>query len=273
MEMLSAGESPIDAESLGKPKDRYEEYFIRAVGNAIDILELINQSPEPISLVRVSEVIGQSKSSVFRILCTLEHKGLLERRPGNVYALSNSGFSLKSNRTLVRLKCVAEPLMRELGKEFRETVSLAFLFENHIEVIAVVDSPQRIRMYNVLGSIIPPYASSVGKCIVAHQPEARREHLVATYGIHAFTPRTIIDATELDEEFNRVLQQGFAVDREESTPDGCCFGAPIWTAKGKGHVEAALSLSLPKVRLTDESKIIEALRRTARLISNQLSGE
>ncbi len=271
MQTHPAGGHPLSAESSDKPKDRYEDYYIRTVSNAIDILELVSQSPEPISMARVAEFIGQSKSSVFRILCTLEHKGLLERRPGDVYALSNSGFSLKSNQSLVKLKCVAEPLMRDLGREFRETVSLAFLFENHIEVVAVVDSPQRIRMYNVVGGIIPPHASSVGKCIVAHQTEARREHLVTTYGIHAFTSQTIVDATELDEEFRRVRQQGFAVDREESAPDGCCFGAPIWTSRD--HADAALSLSLPKVRLSDESKIIESLRRTARLVSERLSGE
>ncbi len=253
----------------GKSKDRYEDYYIRAVSNAVDILDLIGQGSEPVSLARVAEFIGQSKSSVFRILCTLEHKGLLERRPGDVYAVPNPGFSLRSNQILVKLKSLAEPLMREVGKEFRETVSLAFLFENHIEVVAVIDSPQRIRMYNVVGGIIPPHASSVGKCIVAHQTEDRREHLVTAYGIQAFTPQTIIDPTALDEEFARVREQGFAVDREESAPDGCCFGAPVWTSRN--DVRAAVSLSLPKVRLADESKIIESVQRTARLISERHS--
>ena len=261
----------IEAPSTSKAvteKDRRGDYFIRAVGNAIDILHLISQSSEPVSLVKVTETIGQSKSSVFRILCTLERKGLLERRPGDLYVLSGAGFSLKSDRLLVRLKRVAEPLMRDLSKEFRETVSLAFLFENHIEVVAVVDSPQRIRMYNVLGGIIPPHASSVGKCIVAHQPEPQREHLLTTYGICAFTPRTITDSALLDEEFRCVRDRGFAVDREESTTDGCCFGAPIWTSADR--VGAAISLSLPKVRLTGEQKIVDAVRRTAQAISTQL---
>ena len=271
METHSTDENSLNAESSGKPKDRYEDYYIRAVSNAIDILGFVGQSPEPLSLVRVAELIGQSKSSVFRILCTLEHKGLLERRPGDVYALSNPGFSLRSNQALVKLKSVAEPLMRDLGREFRETVSLAFLFENHIEVVAVVDSPQRIRMYNVVGGIIPPHASSVGKCIVAHQTEERREHLVTAYGIQSITPQTITDPTELDNEFQRVRNRGFAVDREESAPHGCCFGAPIWAPRDS--VGAALSLSLPKVRLVDEAKIIEAVRRTTRTISERLLGD
>lgn len=247
---------------------RERSYFIRAVGNAIDILELISESPQPVSLLRISELVGRSKSSVFRILCTLEEKGLLERMPGDLFALSASGFTLRSNRALEHLKRAAHPVMRDLSLEFRETISLAFLRENHIEVVDVIHSPQRIRMYNVVGGIIPPHASSVGKCIAANQPEQVREHLLTTYGFHQFTPRTISDAALLDEEYGKIREQGYAVDREESTLDGCCFGASIRTSPDR--INAALSISLPKARLNDEEKLIVAVKRGARAISERL---
>lgn len=250
------------------PKVRQEGYFVRAVGNAIDVIEFISQCPEPVSLVQLTEAVGQSKSSVFRILCTLETKGLVERRPGDLFVLSRSGFSIQSNRLLEQVRRVAQPGMRELSREFRETVSLAFLRENHIEIVEVIDSPQRIRMYNVVGGVIPPYASSVGKCITAHQAEPLREHLLITYGLHAFTPRTITNVSLIEDEFRRVREQGYAVDREESTLGGYCFGAPIWVSPDR--VAAALSLSLPEGRLTDERRIVDAIRRTARSISDQM---
>lgn len=247
---------------------RYADYFVRAVGNAIDILEIVSESKEPVSLVRLTELLGRSKSSVFRILCTLEQKGLLTRLPGDLFTLSHSGFALRSNREVERLKRIAQPFMRELSREFRETVSLAFLHSNHIEIVDVIHSPQKIRMYNVVGGIIPPHASSVGKCVAANQPEPLREHLLTTYGFHQFTPNTISDAAALDEEYRRVREQGYAVDREESTMDGCCFGAPIRTSGD--HVDAALSISLPKTRLVHEKRIVNAVRRAARAISEEL---
>src|SRR5574341_1041703 len=90
-------------------------------------------------------------------------------------------------------KQIAMPCMKELSREFRETVSLAFLFENHIEVVEVVESPQKVQMGNVVGGVIPPHASSLGKSITAHQPEGRREKLLRAYGICQFTPGTITD--------------------------------------------------------------------------------
>jgi IclR family transcriptional regulator, acetate operon repressor len=252
-----------------EPKSRHADYFIRAVGNAIDILELLSGSAEPVSLVQITELVGQSKSSVFRILCTLEKKGLLERKPGDQFTLSQNGLPFRANRTLSRLNQAAHPHMRELCREFRETVSLACLLDNHVEIVHVIESPQRIRMFNVMGGIIPPHASSVGKCIVAHQPETVREHLLTTYGLHSFTALTITDAAVLEQELRRVREQGFAVDREESTIGGCCFGAPIWTSPGRAC--AAISMSFPKDRAVGEPKIVEAVRRTAKSISDDLA--
>jgi IclR family transcriptional regulator, acetate operon repressor len=264
---LSTVEASSGQDRSGKQSKRTStEYFIRAVGNAIDILEHIAGSADPVSLSEITERVGQSKSSVFRILCTLEQKGLLERRPGDLFALSQSGLAFKSNQSLARLLRVAQPFMRDLNREFRETISLAYLLENHIEAVAVIDSPQRVRVFNVVGGIIPPHASSVGKCIVAHQPESLREFLLAAYGVHRFTPETIIDAAVLDEQFREVRERGFAIDREESAMGGICFGTPIWTSTNR--VSAAISLSLPKDRATDEQKLIDAVRRTAKLISD-----
>ena len=248
--------------------DGHSGYFVRAVGNAIDILEILSERREPVSLARLTELLGRSKSSVFRILCTLEEKGLLERLPRDLFTLPHPGFTLRSNRQMERLKRAAQPFMRDLSRQFRETVSLAFVRENHIEIVEVIHSPQRIRMYNVPGGIIPPHASSLGKCIAAYQAEVVREHLLTTYGFHQFTPNTINDAAVLEEEFQRVREQGYAVDREESTMDGCCFGVPIRTSSDE--VRAATSISMPKTRVADEERIIAALKRATEGVSQQL---
>jgi len=251
-----------------KPKDERGPYFVQVVGKALDIIELVGQSVEPLSLAQIARAVRQSKSSVFRVLCTLERKGILVRKPGDLYAATHAANAATSHQSVGKLLRVAEPAMRELAREFRETVSMAVLFENHIGVVAVTDSPQKIRMGNVVGGLIPPYASSLGKCITAHQTEAIRDHLLRTYGINPFTPNTITDEAQLDEEYRRVREQGFAVDREESTLYGCCFAAPIWTSPDR--VTAAISVSFPKARLCEEEVILNAVRGAAEAISGRL---
>ncbi len=241
------------------------KYYVQAVGRAFDILELLSHSPETVSLVQISRTLRQSKSSVFRILNTLAQRGFVERRPGDQFALLPASRALIPDPVLANLTQAADPIMRDLGREFRESVSLAYLFENHIGVVAVVDSPQKVRMGNVLGGIIPPHASSLGKCITAFQSDPMRERLLRAYGIVAFTPKTITDETRLHAEYARIREQGYAVDAEESTAEGHCVGAPI-RARGD-RVVAALSISCLKSRLVDEDKLVEAVRRAAEELS------
>jgi DNA-binding IclR family transcriptional regulator len=49
---------------------------------------------------------------------------------------------------------------------------------------------------------------------------------------------------------------------------GCCFGAPI--LDDAGHPVAAISISVPKMRLENQDKLISALRTAATTISTEL---
>jgi len=245
-----------------------DKYFAKAIAKAFAILEIFRQSTEPLSLNQVTQKVRWAKSSVFRIIHTLRVLGYVEKTAGERYILSPLIASVVPNRLLSKSVQVAAPVMKELSREFRETVSLAFLFENHIEVISVIESPQKVQMGNIVGSIIPPHASSLGKCITATQPEWRRERLLRTYGINQLTPYTITDEVQLKNELDAVRSRGFAVDMEESTLGGCCFGAPIF-AEGN-HAIAAISISMPKMRLEDREKVIAAVKSAASAISRQL---
>jgi IclR family acetate operon transcriptional repressor len=164
--------------------------------------------------------------------------------------------------------------MQHLSRQFRETTSMAALFENRIEVIAVVESPQPLRLSNIVGHILPPNASSLGKVITAFQAEERREKLLRSYGIYRFTEKTITYRTELDQEFVHVREQKFATDLEESVCDRHCFGVPIFGAGGE--VGAAISVSLPKARVLDaehRKAILAGLRAAADQIASDLSGD
>jgi IclR family acetate operon transcriptional repressor len=251
-----------------KGESKPDKYFAKAIGKTFRILEIFKQSPEPLALQQVALKVRSAKSSVFRIIHTLEVLGYLEKAAGDRYTLSPTISSRIPDHLLSRLIQVADLRMRELGREFRETISLAFLFENHIEVVRVIESPQKIQMGNMVGSIIPPHASSLGKSITACQPEWRRERLLRTYGIYGLTSGTVTDEVELKKELDLVRSRGYAADLEETTPGGCCFGAPILGESG--HAIAAISISMPKMRLDNPERIIAAVRSSAATISNDL---
>ena len=124
------------------------------------------------------------------------------------YRLAPGIYSVVPTLWLARLLRVATVRMQELSAGLRETVSMAALFDNRIEVVAVIESPQTIRMSNVVGHIVPPNASSLGKVITAFQSQEQREKLLRSYGFWRFTERSITDPLQLQEEFSGSRRTG-----------------------------------------------------------------
>jgi len=261
-------------EPLKSARENGDQYNSRAVAKAFEILDVLHSGSGPLPLSEVAGRIHLSKTSAFRLLRTLETSGCVTTSELGKYALAPGVQSLVSTQAVARLLRVGVPRIQHLSREFRETISLAALFENRIEVTAVVESPQPLRMSNIVGHILPPNASSLGKVITAYQAEELREKLLRSYGIYRFTNHTITQRTDLEQEFALVRQQKFASDLEESVYDGHCFGVPIFGPTGE--VGAAMSMSLPKARIRDEehrTSIVEALWATADQIAADLRGE
>ena len=242
-------------------------YYSQAIANALRVLELLQQSHEPLALTEVSRQVKVPKSSAFRILRTLEIAGYLQRLEGERFSIV-PGAGFMQNHLLKQVDEASRTWMKNLSQEFRETISLAFLFASHIEVIAVIDSPHRVSMGNMVGGLIPPHASSLGKCITAFQSDTRRDMLLRSFGLVRFTPSTIVEEITLNQELHLVRAQGYASDLEESTLGGCCISAPIF---GKdGQAVAAISVSTPKMRFTNQERLIAAVKDAAGAITAEL---
>jgi DNA-binding IclR family transcriptional regulator len=265
--MTKQKKSPVEATPAGSGTP--VRYFSRAIGNALRVIETFQQSRRPLALTDVTQQAKLPKSSAFRILRTLEIAGYLHRVEGDRFVLSQAAASMPHQLTSQLLES-ARPLMKQLSHEFGETITLALLLENHIEAIAVVESPHKVNMINFVGSIIPPHASSLGKCITAFQPSGRSQKLLRAFSLVRFTPNTIVDEAALSKELELVRARGYSTDFEESTLGGCCVGAPIFGREG--YSVAAISISTPKMRFTNKERRIAAVRDAAAAITLELRG-
>jgi IclR family acetate operon transcriptional repressor len=258
--------------SVAAPKrSPVDPYFAQVIGKTMRALEMLRASGEPLSLDEIAKRMGGAKTSVYRILHSLESLEYLEKAAsGRKYILSAKFRRLERAPFLSTLLSEGLPRLRQINREFKETASLAALFDNHIEAVAVVESPHILRMVNKVGRILPPHASSLGKCIAAFQTEERQDQLVHSYGIYSFTPHTITGEADMKREFERIRKQGYSTDREESGDDGICVGAPIPIGS---HVVAAISISAPKARHSKdlEERMVAYLRKVTRELSQVLS--
>jgi IclR family acetate operon transcriptional repressor len=248
-----------------------DRYFSRAVGKAFELIELLNKAGGPMSLTELANKVGLTKTSAYRLLFTLVSLRHAKQDGNGHYLLAAENWISPSVQIANALRSIAREPAQALRTRFQETVSLAVLYSNHIEVILGFESPRIIRMANTLGGIIPPHASSLGKAITAFQAEAVCSKLIHSYGIRKFTEHTITDEEALVEELGEVRRRHYAFEDEEAFLDGCCLGCPIFA--GSDTAVAAISISMPKFRLPakkERDKMVAELQKAAEEISERL---
>lgn len=225
-------------------------YESRSLAKGLQILETLAGASEPMPLRDLATAVGLGKASTLRLLRTLNGTGYLVRDQNDNYHSDRDWPFPQQNHLLRLLHESAAPVLARLNAEFGETVALAFLFDDLIRVVDVIESTHHIRMSNFKGRILQPYASSLGKAITAFQTPENIQKLLHTYGIFRLTPSTIVDIRAIQEDLAGIRESGFAWDCEETVAGGRCAGAPI--RMPNGEVLASLSISMPKDRFTEE---------------------
>ncbi|MFZ5925917.1 MAG: IclR family transcriptional regulator [Acidobacteriota bacterium] len=222
----------------------------RSLAKGLMIVEALASREEAMALKDIAALIGLGKASTLRLLRTLQGLGYIHRDEHENYYCERVWPTMKQQTRLTALRQCAMPVLARLNAELGETVALAFLFDDVIRVVEVIESTHHIRMSNYRGGILQPYASSLGKSITAYQTPELVQRLLYTYGIFALTPNTLTDFRAIQNEFATVQERGYAWDNEETVLGGICCGAPIHGPGGE--VFAAISMSMPKARFTKQ---------------------
>jgi len=241
---------------------------MRSIGRALDVLDCFD-GKAALSLKEIGISTGLPESSLFRVLLTLEKHGFLQQAVDGTYQLAPKlrfGWLVEQGNAL---RAKLRPELERLAQRFNETASMAYLYDNRIQVLDSIETFHEIRMSNRVGRVLPPHCSALGKAITAFQDRALAEQIVEVYGLSRRTEHSITDRGRLFDEFAEIRNTGIACDREESILGGICYSAAI-RPSGR-QVLAAISLSTPIVRMTPErdaetrKAVLEAAQRLSEI--------
>lgn len=246
-------------------------YYISVVGKALDVLEALRDA-ERLSLSELSKRLGQPRSSLFRVLSTLESRGYVDHLPDDDgYALGLAAASLAGRQTFASgLRRRARPVLEKLAAKLGETVNLGLLLGPEIVYVDMVESHYAMRMSVNIGSRSPVHSTSLGKAILAFAaPDIDTETLVPPK-LEPITPKTITTRERFMDELQSVRERGWSLDDEENEPGARCVGAPILNSAG--YAIAAISVAGPVTRISDArvSEVAQSTVEAARKIEAEL---
>ncbi|MER6305897.1 IclR family transcriptional regulator [Streptomyces sp. NPDC001657] len=228
--------------------------LVPAVTRALDILELFLEGDGTLSAPDITRKLRLPRTTVHELITTLAARSYLVPAPGRpgYYRLGVRTYQLGS-RYAEQLDLAAEgqQVAREVAETCDETVHVAILEDLDVIYIAKVDSIHAVRMVSAAGRRLPAHCTAVGKMLLAALPADELELRIEEAGeLDAMTHHSITDPEALRAALAVVRERGIAIEHRESNPDVNCVAAPVWD--GTGRVVAALSISVPVIRWSEE---------------------
>lgn len=222
---------------------------MQSVERAIAILQAFSHTQPERGVSELSRELGVHKSTVYRLLATLERHGLVARNPETErYRLGLELLVLAAQVVEhMDLREIARPHLRALSERCQETVNLAILHEDQVMDIEQFAPPVRsVKNIGWVGRRMPAHCTAAGKVLLAHLPPEKLERFLRSR-LERLTPRTITDPDRLREELVRVRERGYAIAEEELEDGLNALAAPIYDHAGA--VNAAVSLAGPAFRI------------------------
>ncbi|MEA4912091.1 MAG: IclR family transcriptional regulator [Oscillospiraceae bacterium] len=229
---------------------------MKTLEKSLDILEAIADAPNGLNAEEVAELVGTNKTTAYKIATVFCKYGYMQRIPQTTrYKLGNKFYDIM--RRMGRqtdIRQIALPEMRRLAAESGETINLLVQSGTKGLYIEVIESDKSAKLASSVGSMDPLHISAVGKVILSGLDERSVHDIIAAEGLPRTGKNTITAPSALKAELQKVRQDGFAIDDEESVVGARCVAAPIYN--GAHDVIAAVSIS----SLTISSSIEELYR-------------
>lgn len=244
------------------------KYTAPALEKGLDILDLLAQHGQAMTLSQISVALGRSVGELFRMIHVLEFKGFIEATPsGDGYQLTNRLFTLGMARAPVKnLLEAALPLMRNLAAEAEQSCHLAIVSYDEIVVVARIENPGYFGYSVRTGHRRPIVEATSGMVLYAFQPEAiqvRWQSDIFSDVDNAARERFLANAAG-------VAKQGYWRAESDLTPGIVDISAPVAV---DGAAVAALTMPyMARKGARPVETAIELLRTTARLISSEIQG-
>jgi len=241
--------------------------------NGIAVLNSFTADEPELGVTDIAARVGLHKSTVSRILGTLEQAELVERDPTSRRFRLGLGVIALAGPLLANLdvRPVAYPVLHELSERTGETAALMVWDGSESICVEQVPSAHQVKHSTPLGTRYRTAVSSSVQVFCARLTSERVRTLLSS-GALLYHDRGERGLEEYAARLIRVCEQDYAVNYGETSVEEVGVSAPV--RDHRSEVVAAVLLSAPRFRVSDEQLPLlgEAVRAAADRITSRLGG-
>ncbi|MFE3229368.1 IclR family transcriptional regulator [Nocardia sp. NPDC059228] len=209
------------------------------------VIEALAVTTEPIGVGDLSRSLDLPKSTVQRLLRTLDQVGWAEAVsvPITRWQLTPRLLSLAQSGTPARsLRDIALPHLTALGYQTGETIH--FCVPNGSEELVLIeriDSIHPVRTFNQIGAVSQMHNTASGKAWLSTLETAELDKFLQA-PVVAMTDDSITDTEVIRAQVLQARELGYAVNLGENRPHVCAVGAVVIGADSKPLATVAISM-------------------------------
>lgn len=209
----------------------------------------------------LAQQLNLPKTSLHRLLSTLEHGGYVIRRAG-LYTPGPESFRLArligQAAPAADFPASARPVLEWLAQETGETVMLCILSDRKTESIYVdvIESEAPLRFSVRVGNRRPLFSVAAGKAMLAFLPPAAQATYLEQTDFLQFTADTS-HKSEMPELLRQVREQAVVFDRNGIVDGASGIASPVFDRDG--GLFCAVSIAGPTDRVVAQRAQIEQL--------------
>ena len=261
----------------GRPRDWHDktaQNTIKSLDRAIEVFEFLSEEQGK-PLTTLAKELQQSPATVYRILVTLESRGLVDFDViEQVWHIGPKAFIIGS-RFLLRTSLVerARPFLRALMEATGETANLGIERNGHVLFVSQVETHASIRAFFPPGTLSRLHASGIGKALLSQMDSSRVDRFLSEAPLEKFTEFTLTTREALAMDLKQTRERGYAIDGEERNLGMRCIAAPIFDIYGEAV--AGISVSGPTSRVDTEqvAHLSDAVVAAANELSAAMGGD
>jgi DNA-binding IclR family transcriptional regulator len=218
---------------------------------ADEILEFLRQRGE-MTVAQIADGVDEPRSSVYRLLATLEEIEFVEANQDGRFQLGLRLFALsKIVATHLLIVPAARPTMEDLSDRTGETVFLVARYGFEAVCLERLDGARVQSMAPEIGGSLPLHIGAGPQVLLANaEPELIDKYLSGD--LEKRTEHSIVDRNEWRSRLAEIRETGSAISDEDLVPGIAAVGSPIRDASGS--VVAALALAGTRASLLGPSR-------------------
>ena len=220
-----------------------------------------------LTLTELARRAGVPVPTAHRLAGELVMGGALQRRDDGSYVVGRLLWEAGLVATIQgTLRQVAEPFLHDVYAATWATVHLAVRDGDEVLYLERMMGRASVPIVSSVGTKLPMHCTGVGKVLLAHAPPdvvAR-----ALSGLIRITPYTIVSASVLAAQLQRIRREGVATTNEEMSLGACSLAVPV-VQSSDDAVVASIGVVVPTLK-RDRQRLLGALQVAARGIGRAL---